>query len=300
MSKTKIQRWLSNRDDFWWWTFVYVTMFWVFAPLAVLSVMSLVPAWVMASAGVLYLCSWLIWLSQPECDKRFARRAFWCVITPQVWAVWHLYKQFYPELWRKPDGPLSYKWMNVCHSAWQPNSFDKLWQYQWFGDPIEKLPAYVNLCGIVYKTVVTEGLVLFKADNGMTGTNIAMERDPHAKYSFMWYMNYEKTFQKVAMAHVERAYDWVKAVYGGSHEMKQAPLPESREPEDVYDWRTKPIGGVAAIDAEQNWLPARVFYINTGTGRIGYYKDGDNSIETWEFRPAPIRVIPVKPLHNKD
>jgi len=51
------------------------------------------------------------------------RRLFWKIATPFVRVANRL-------------GWLSYKWVNVCFAACDRNSFDPLWQYEWFGDEI--------------------------------------------------------------------------------------------------------------------------------------------------------------------
>ena len=78
--------------------------------------------------------------------------------------------------------------------------------------------------GVPYRTVVREGLILFKDNSGMSGSQIAMTRDPHARYSFLWYLEYDQCYQNIPMTHVDKAYRWVCAVYGGSHEIKKLPL----------------------------------------------------------------------------
>lgn len=55
------------------------------------------------------------------------RRLLWVLVTPIV----RLANKF---------GWLSYKWVNVCLSANDPSSFDRLWQYEWFGDEIAIIP----------------------------------------------------------------------------------------------------------------------------------------------------------------
>jgi hypothetical protein len=115
---------------------------------------------------------------------------------------------------------LSYLWVNVGIAAWHRESFDALWHHQWFGDPIAEMPESVILCGIRYRVSVAEGLVQFiNADCG-TGESLRFERDPHDRYGFLWY--YDGT--RVAASHFEQAYEWIKAVYGGSHEVKRPAL----------------------------------------------------------------------------
>lgn len=115
---------------------------------------------------------------------------------------------------------LSYKWVNVGIAAWHGEYFDALWHWRWFGDSIDQMPDEVNLCGIVYRTTVAEGLVQF-SESHCSGTRLCFERDPHDQYGFLWY--YEGS-QRVPACHWEEAYAWVKAVYGGSHELKRPAL----------------------------------------------------------------------------
>lgn len=116
---------------------------------------------------------------------------------------------------------LSYRWVNVGIGAWREKSFDPLWHHEWYGDPVEHMPSRVILCGIGYRVIVAEGLVQFVCDDGMSGTRLCFERDPHAKYAFLWYFT---CGQRVSASHVDKAYRWIKAVYGGSFENKQQPL----------------------------------------------------------------------------
>jgi hypothetical protein len=121
----------------------------------------------------------------------------------------------------------SYKWVNVVKSAWMTaeTGFGPLWHYRWFGDEIAAIPDRVVLCGIGYRVSVAEGLVLFKCDDGMSVTRIEFTRDPHDKYGFLWYVNVGGACPG---CHLEQAYEWVKAVYGGSHQIKKLPLASSR------------------------------------------------------------------------
>lgn len=115
---------------------------------------------------------------------------------------------------------LSYLWVNVGIAAWHREHFDALWRHRWFGDAIAAMPASVNLCGIRYEVSVSEGLVQFvNRDLGIT--RLCFERDPHDRYGFMWYYDGE---QRVSACHLETAYEWIKAVYGGSHELKRPAL----------------------------------------------------------------------------
>lgn len=115
----------------------------------------------------------------------------------------------------------SYKWVNVARSAWAHASHNDLWHYRWFGDRIDMMPDFVNLCGTMYRVTVAEGLVSFRCDDGMSATRIEFRRDPHDQYGFLWYSEVNGNFPA---CHYERAYEWIKAVYGGSHEIKQKPL----------------------------------------------------------------------------
>lgn len=118
---------------------------------------------------------------------------------------------------------LSYKWVNVAYAAWHPELYNPIWHYQWFGDAIEEMPDKVNLCGTMYDVTVSEGLVQF-VNREMVITRISFERDPHDKYAELWYCSYAGSFNKVPASDLERAYEWIKAVYGGSFEVKSTPL----------------------------------------------------------------------------
>lgn len=126
-------------------------------------------------------------------------------------------------------GFLSYKWVNVANSAWltSKTGFDALWHHRWFGDPIESLPEKVNLCGLRYKTSVSEGLVQFVANDGMTNTRIKFIRDPHDRYAFLWYIELSPN---CPYCHVQAAYAWVEAVFGGDYVLFHLPLRKRPNP----------------------------------------------------------------------
>jgi hypothetical protein len=125
-------------------------------------------------------------------------------------------------------GWLSYKWVNVSKSAWitSETGFGELWHYEWFGDEIDAIPERVVLCGIGYRVAVSEGLVVFREACGMSAARIEFRRDPHDQYGFLWYLELNGC---VSASHVEEAYKWVKAVYGGSHERKRPAIRVSQD-----------------------------------------------------------------------
>lgn len=134
-------------------------------------------------------------------------RIFWRIAYPFCW------------LGNKLFGT-SYKWVNVGIAAWHREYFDPLWHHEWFGDPIDSMPPAVNVCGIMYEISVAEGLVQF-LDRHCSGRRLRFERDPHDRYGFMWYF---ESSGAVPASHIQKAYDWIKAVYGGSHELKRPAL----------------------------------------------------------------------------
>ena len=111
---------------------------------------------------------------------------------------------------------LDYKWVNIGIGAWRRESFDPLWHHERYGDAIDAMPSQVNLCGIMYQVTVKEGMVTFV--NRDAWSRLTFERDPHDRYGFMWY--YEGT-GRVAASHIDMAYRWIRAVFGGSHELKR-------------------------------------------------------------------------------
>lgn len=111
---------------------------------------------------------------------------------------------------------LSYKWVNAGIGAWHRDLFDPLWQHEWYGDEIPAMPPRVNLRGSMYDVSIHEGMVTFVDRDSFT--RLTFERDPHDRYGFLWY--YEGS-GRVAATHLEHAYKWIKAVYGGSHELKR-------------------------------------------------------------------------------
>lgn len=137
--------------------------------------------------------------------KTSKRRALWRALSPFVWAAHRL-------------GWCSYKWVNVCHGARRPDRFDALWQYEWYGAPIRELPAHLTLCGIGYRASASEGIVTFVAE--FTRCRITFERDVIAGEG-LWYLTLSG-MSPIAASHVDAAYRWVKAIYGGSHEWKAA------------------------------------------------------------------------------
>lgn len=117
----------------------------------------------------------------------------------------------------------SYAWVNAGYGAWltPETGFGPMWHWRWYGEPVTAIPERVNLCGIAYRVTVAEGLVLFRCDDGMSATRMEFTRDPYDRYGFMWYAEIRG---RCAVSHLEAASEWVKAVYGGSHEMKRRPV----------------------------------------------------------------------------
>jgi hypothetical protein len=134
------------------------------------------------------------------------RRALWYLLSPVVWCAHRL-------------GLCSYKWVNVCVGARRPDLFDPLWQYEWYGAPIRDIPSRVNLCGIEYHAGASEGTVTFVDD--VTKCRITFERDAVEREA-LWYLALSGYRLTAPAPHVDAAYRWVKAVYGGSHEWKEA------------------------------------------------------------------------------
>lgn len=135
-----------------------------------------------------------------------ARRMFWRAASPFVWCANRL-------------GWCSYKWVNVCTGARRPDLFDELWQYEWYGAPIRELPSEVRLCGIGYRTAASEGTVVFIED--FTKRRMTFDRDAIAREA-MWHLTLSGCPLPASPAsHVDAAYRWIQAVFGGSHEWKR-------------------------------------------------------------------------------
>lgn len=126
----------------------------------------------------------------------------------------------------------SYTWVNVGRGAWHTPStaFDPLWHWRWYGTPIDSMPPSVNLCGIVYRVSVAEGLVLFIATDGMSGNRMEFTRDPHDQHDHLWLLSLGGV---TPATHVQKAYEWVKAVFGGSFDKKRPPLRQANAIEGV-------------------------------------------------------------------
>lgn len=133
-------------------------------------------------------------------------RAFWAILSPFVWAT-------------NSAGLCSYKWVNICTGARRPDLFDQLWHHQHYGTPIAALPDSVNLCGWRYETAVAEGTVTFV--EGFTLHRITFDRD-HVTRESLWYVTLPDF--PIAASHVQAAYAWVCAVFGGSHEWRREPV----------------------------------------------------------------------------
>jgi hypothetical protein len=134
------------------------------------------------------------------------RRLFWKLASPFAWCANRM-------------GWCSYKWVNVCAGARRPDLCDALWQYEWYGAPIPEMPDSVILCGIEYRTGASEGTVTFVED--FTKCRITFERDAIARDA-LWYVELSGYRLKTPAPHVDAAYRWVKAVFGGAHEWKEA------------------------------------------------------------------------------
>lgn len=135
-----------------------------------------------------------------EESGELARRAVWIIATPFVSVANRI-------------GLCSYKWVNICVGARRPDLFDELWHHEYYGTPIRVLPSRVILSGIDYTAAAHEGIVTFFDD--ATKCRISFLRDAIEKEG-LWYL--ELAGSHVAAPHVQKAYGWVCAVFGGSHE----------------------------------------------------------------------------------
>jgi len=141
------------------------------------------------------------------------KRTFWKILFPFLYILNKL-------------GLVSYGYRNKGLAAWRKDRFNPIVHFQYFGDSIEVMPTFVTLCAIGYNVRVSEGLVLFTEEMSIASSSrISFERDPYEKCSDLWYVECKG---HIPASHVVTAYDWVKAVYGGSFEYKRAPLRESQ------------------------------------------------------------------------
>jgi hypothetical protein len=126
------------------------------------------------------------------------KRLFWKILYPLCRLNW------------KMGG--SYKWVNVGKAAWNPDFFDPLWHYEWFGDDIPAIPNKVNLCGIEYRIRVKDKCIRFSECIG--GRLIEFRRNCSVVLWSVSFTNY------MPACHLDAAYRWVKAVYGDEHRIK--------------------------------------------------------------------------------
>lgn len=82
------------------------------------------------------------------------------------------------------------------------------------------IPSTVILGGIRHRVQVSDGLVVFSAADGMWGhhSRIAFSRDSGG---MLWYMEFSETFNKVPVAHVIKAFNFVREWFGGDFEHKE-------------------------------------------------------------------------------
>ena len=135
-----------------------------------------------------------------------------------------IWRVLFPFCWLgNVVGFCSRAYRNKGHAAWRRDRFNPIIHYQYFGDSIAKMPERVILCGIGYIVSVSEGLVAFIEESPMWGCRsvIHFERDPYEKVQTLWRVSLQRS---TAAPHVVAAYDWIKAVYGGSFEDKQKPI----------------------------------------------------------------------------
>jgi hypothetical protein len=136
--------------------------------------------------------------------KGTALRALWASLTPFVWALHRM-------------GACSLKWVHVCLGARRPDLFNPLWHHERFGDAIPALPDEVVLCGIGYRASASEGTVVFVCD--WACSRITFERDHHDPHASLWYLTIAG---RIPASHVDAAYRWVRAVFGGSFTVRGA------------------------------------------------------------------------------
>ena len=132
------------------------------------------------------------------------RRVLWMLARPFAWLGHRV------GLWSLAP-------VNVAVLAWRRDLGDALDHFEHFGTPIDALPEFVILCGIGYCTAVSEGTVVFT--EYFTGRRIVFERDHHDPLAFMWYV---ESSGRVAASHMDAAYRWIRAVFGGSFERRRA------------------------------------------------------------------------------
>jgi len=144
------------------------------------------------------------------------KRLFWKLLYPFCWLNWRM------------GG--SYKWVNVGKAAWHPELFNPLWHHEWFGDDIPAMPGEVNLCGIMHRVTIADGMIIFA--NPYSGQRIIFVRDQHDPHALLWSV---ETGESAVACHLDAAYRWAKAVYGGEHEIKQ---PVTAEEKAGQSWLT--------------------------------------------------------------
>lgn len=154
------------------------------------------------------------------------RRFLWRCATPAVYLAHRA-------------GWCSYEWVNVCHGAWRRDRFDPLWHHERYGDPIETLPDTTILCGIRYDVQAHEGLVVFRCD--WSARTVVFERDDHDPFADLWYAEING---RVPASHVDMAYRWIRAVFGGSHVRKRSTVAAPQVRRLSLPNNSRPAGGV--------------------------------------------------------
>ena len=79
------------------------------------------------------------------------------------------------------------------------------------------IPPRVILSGIGYRVQVSEGLIVFAEDGGVFGCRCRMSFERRAS---IWYLTLTGTHGTAPVPHIVKAYEFVKAAYGGSFEQR--------------------------------------------------------------------------------
>lgn len=89
------------------------------------------------------------------------------------------------------------------------------------------MPEYANLCGIMYRIQVSEGLVVFTSKDNAWG---CLTRISFTERSFCWYIEIHGSHGKAVMvSHVLKAYSLVTEHLGKNHEIHWGKLDKKPE-----------------------------------------------------------------------
>lgn len=135
---------------------------------------------------------------------------------PSVTLLWVNRRRALPQwLWARAAS-----WNVLGEAVLWPTDENADYRFRQFGDRLDRIPNEVNIGGIRHRVQIAEGMVIFSQTSGFYGTHsrICFERGSDG---MLWYLKFSETWDRIPVAHVLKAWDYVQVVYGGDFEIRK-------------------------------------------------------------------------------